>query len=123
MKVRDRKSISNIKSELLEKLKEEHAFWSYDQGMINVDNIGDDNLIAMVMRYLDLDEIKQLFAIFPYNKIKKAWKKSLVPEGEYLYTLNRFFAWYYFKAKNPDSYLKSLTTRHFNSLFQNQIMD
>ena len=69
------------------------------------------------MRYLDLDEIKQLFNIFSFIKIKEAWKKLLVPEGEYLYTLNRFFAWYYFKAKNPDVYLKSLQTRYLNTLF------
>jgi hypothetical protein len=68
------------------------------------------------MRYLDLDEIKQLFDIYSYKKIKDAWKAILVPEGEYLYTLNRFFAWYYFKAKNPDAYLKSLQTRHLNAL-------
>lgn len=39
-----------------------------------------------------------------------------MPEGEYLYTLNRFFAWYYFKAKRPDAYLKSLQTRHLNAM-------
>ncbi len=73
-------------------------------------------MIALTMRYLDLQEIKLLFRIFSYKKIKDAWKKILVPEGDYLYTLNRFFAWYYFKAKNPDSYLKSLQTRHLNAL-------
>lgn len=52
------------------------------------------------MRYLDLPEIKQLFVIYPAKKIKSAWREILVPEGEYLYTLNRFFAWYYFKAKS-----------------------
>lgn len=97
-------------------LKDEKAFWSYSSDSVNEKNIGDDQLIAFVMRYLDLPEIKQLFNIFPYRKIKNAWKKMLVPESEYLYTLNRFFAWYYFKAKNPDSYLKALQTRHLNSI-------
>lgn len=69
------------------------------------------------MRYLDLDEIRLLFNIFSFKRIKEAWKKLLVPEGEYLYTLNRFFAWYYFKAKNPDAYLKSIQTRHINRMF------
>ena len=76
----------------------------------------DDQLIAMTMRYLDLPEIRQLFQIFSYRKIKNAWKNLLVPEGEYIYTLNRFFAWYYFKAKNPDAYLKSLQTRRINAI-------
>ncbi len=70
------------------------------------------------MRHLDLPEIRELFSIFSTKKIKEAWKRLLVPEGEYLYTLNRFFAWYYFKAKNPDSYLKSLQTRHLNRLLE-----
>lgn len=117
MLIRSKEKVNEIKSELLLKLKEEYAFWSYKPEAITPENMRDDQLIALTMRYLDLDEIKQLFSIFSYNKIKEAWKRLLVPEGEYLYTLNRFFAWYYFKAKKPDAYLKSLQTRHLNTLF------
>lgn len=106
-----------IKRELLDKLKGENAFWSYAQESVSLESVGDDELIALTMRYLDLDEIKQLFQIFSFKKIKNAWKRILVPEGEYLYTLNRFFAWYYFKAKRPDAYLKSLQTRYLNMMF------
>lgn len=113
----DREEIERVKTELLRQLKAEHAFWSYDPDDISLDKIEDSQLIALTMRYLDLPEIKLLFHIFPTCKIKDAWKKFLVPEGDYLYTLNRFFAWYYFKAKRPDAYLKSLQTRHMNSLF------
>lgn len=116
MAVRNKDKIKEIKGYLLQMLKEENAFWSYAPESVTLDTIRDEQLIALTMRYLDLDEIKQLFSIFPYKRIKDAWKKLLVPEGEYLYTLNRFFAWYYFKAKNPDAYLKSLQTRHINSL-------
>ncbi len=112
----NRKEVLSVKSNLLSKLKEEKAFWSYDQDTVVLSNISDDELIAQTMRYLDLPEIKQLFSIFSFTKIKRAWMRLLVPEGEYLFTLNRFFAWYYFKAKNPDSYLKSLYTRYLNSL-------
>lgn len=105
-----------VKKQLLEMLKEENAFWSYGQDSVTPATVADDQLIALTMRHLDLPEIKQLFAIFPYKKIKDAWRRILVPEGEYLYTLNRFFAWYYFHAKNPDAYLKSLETRHINAL-------
>lgn len=101
---------------LLEQLKEEHAFWCYAPESVTSSKLDDDQIIAFTMRYLDLPEIKQLFEIFSYRKIKNAWKKLLMPEGEYLYTLNRFLAWYYFKAKRPDAYLKSLQTRHLNSL-------
>lgn len=114
--IRDKEEIRSIKSALLELLKQEHAFWSYEQDSVNLDSVDDDQLIALTMRYLDLPEIRQLFSIFSLRKIKNAWKRLLVPEGEYLYTLNRFFAWYYFKAKNPDAYLKGLQTRHLNRL-------
>lgn len=115
--IKDKKKVKEIKVTLLNQLKKEQAFWSYKDDSVVLDSISDDNLIAMTMRYLDLPEISQLFQIFSYYKIKEAWKKLLVPEGEYLYTLNRFFAWYYFNAKKPDSYLKSLLTRHINSLY------
>lgn len=117
MIVKDLDKIREIKGNLVALLKKENAFWSYAPESVTVDTIKDDQLIAMTMRYLDLDEIKQLFEIFTFKKIKAAWRSLLVPEGEYLYTLNRFFAWYYFKAKKPDAYLKSLQTRYFNTNF------
>lgn len=116
MMIRDREEVRSIRSTLLEQLKQEHAFWSFEQDSVNLDSVDDDQLIALTMRYLDLPEIRLLFSIFSLRKIKNAWKRLLVPEGEYLYTLNRFFAWYYFKAKNPDAYLKGLQTRHLNRL-------
>lgn len=109
-----------IKQSLLAQLKEERAFWSYNPDSIKLSNLGDDLLIAMTMRYLDLKEINMLFSIFSRKKIKSAWRALLVPEGDYLRTLNRFFAWYYFKAKYPDAYLKSLQTRHLNKMFSNE---
>lgn len=112
-----RVKINDIKEQLLELLKKEHTFWSYNTDTISLNTISDNQLIAFTMRYLDIDEIKMLFDIYPVSKIKKAWRELLVPEGEYLYTLNRFFAWYYFKAKRPDAYLKSLQTRQLNRLY------
>lgn len=114
MVLRNKQEVVGIKQYLLDKLKEEDAFWSYSPASISLSTIDDDNLIAYTMRFLDLDEIKLLFRIFAKSKIKRAWHRLLVPEGEYLYTLNRFFVWYYFRAKCPDSYLKSLYTRHLN---------
>lgn len=114
--IRNKGKITAIKQNLLEQLKEENAFWSYNADSVNIEKIKDEQLIALTLRHLDLSEIKQLFLIFSSKTIKKAWIDQLVPEGDYLYTLNRFFAWYYFKAKRPDSYLKSLQTRHFNKI-------
>lgn len=119
MITRDRHIVEQIKHTLLQQLRKEAAFWSYDQDSVNLESVDDAQLIALTMRHLDLPDIRQLFSIFSVQKIKNAWKRLLVPEGEYLYTLNRFFAWYYFNAKNPDAYLKNLQTRHIHQLLKN----
>lgn len=104
------------KAFLFDKLKEENAFWSYDVSDVSLDHLNDDQLIALTLRYLDLDEINVLFEIYSSSRIKKAWKKILVPEGDYLRSLNRFIAWYYFDSKKPDAYLKNLESRHLKRL-------
>ena len=83
----------------------------------SIKDIPDDMLIEKTLLHLDLEEINQLFLIYPFKKIKQVWLDYLVPQAEYLYTLNRCFAWYYFKAKKPDAYIKSMATRHLNKMF------
>ena len=107
--------IEMVKSGLLSKLKQEHCFWSYNESSIK--DIPDDILIEKTLLYLDLEEINQLFQIYSFKRIKQVWLEYLIPQEEYFYTLNRFLAWYYFKAKKPDVYIKSMSTRHFNRLF------
>lgn len=104
-----------IKDELLSKLKQEHCFWSYNEDSIK--DISDEILIEKTLLHLDLAEIDMLFQIYPYRTIKQVWLNYLVPQEEYLYSLNRFLAWYYFKAKRPDAYIKSMSTRYFNKMF------
>lgn len=103
-------------NEILKKLKAENCFWSYSEDSIKT--VPDDILIEKTLIYLDLPEIDELFQLYPYKKIKKVWLEQLVPQGEYLYTLNRFFAWYYFHIKRPDTYLKAMATRHLNKMLQ-----
>ncbi|WP_251620839.1 hypothetical protein [Odoribacter lunatus] len=102
-------SKDDIKSDLLKKLKQEHCFWSFHEDSIK--DVPDNILIEKTLLYLDMEEIKQLFVIYPFKKIKRVWLEFLVPQGVYLYTLNRFLAW-----KKPDTYLKTMETRHFNTL-------
>lgn len=106
----------SIKSVLLEQLKQEHCFWSYNEDSIH--RISDDILIEKTLLHLDLPEIDLLFKLYPFKQIKQVWLEHLVPQEEYLYTLNRFFAWYYFNAKRPDAYIKSMATRHYNRMMQ-----
>lgn len=105
-----------IINELLAKLKAEHCFWSYDENSIK--NVPDDILIEKTLVYLDIKDIDNLFLVFPFKQIKKVWLDNLVSQGEYLFTLNRFLAWYYFHAKHPDQYVKSMATRHYNKISQ-----
>lgn len=101
--------------DIQQKLKAENCFWPYSED--SVKNIPDDILIEKTLLYLDLAEIDALFQIFPFKQIKKIWLEQMVPQGEYLFTLNRFLAWYYFHIKRPDQYLKAMTSRHFNKMF------
>lgn len=105
---------SPIKNNLLAKLKQEHCFWSY--AVENISDIPDDILIEKTLLHLDLEDIDQLFKIYSLRKIKRVWLDYLIPQEEYLHTLNRFFAWYYFKIKYPDRYIKSMTTRYYNRI-------
>ena len=98
---------------LIEKLKEENRFWSYAPGFADCD-VPDEIIIEKTLVYLDLDEIKVLFELYGKQKVKRVWLERLVPQGEYLHTLNRFFAWFYFRVKKPDMYIKSMETRILN---------
>ena len=49
--IKDRNHIDRAKNNLLSALKAEHAFWSYDLTSITIENIDDEQLIALTMRY------------------------------------------------------------------------
>jgi len=105
-------SREEIRYGLLEKLKAANCFWSYDSA--SWDKATDEQLIEKTMVYLDLPDIELLFSLYGHKQVKQVWLHKMVPQGEYMYTLNRFFAWYYFHAKNPDQYLKTQQTRYWN---------
>ncbi|MBQ9212978.1 MAG: hypothetical protein IJ150_03460 [Bacteroidales bacterium] len=98
---------------LIEKLKEEKCFWSYAPGFADSD-VPDEIIIEKTLVYLDLDEIKVLFELYGKQMVKHVWLERLVPQGDYLFTLNRFFAWFYFRVKNHEMYIKSMETRILN---------
>ena len=104
-----KEEVIDIKPFLIQKLKQEHCLWSYVNDSIQ--DIPDDVLVELVMLYLDIDEINLLFRLFDYKKVKRAWIENVVAQGERYYNLNYFFAWYYFHAKQPRSYVKSMATR------------
>lgn len=106
--------MDSIKQILLNKLIDQHRFWS-----INLQSdmeVPDDILIEKSLIYLDIEDINQLFAVFPAPKIKHVWRERLVVQGEYYQKLNRLLAWMYFDVKNPDKYIKRVMKDHLKKL-------
>lgn len=105
----------DMRHEILEKVLAAGGFWSYDKESVR-SGVSDEQLIEAVLERLDMDDIDTLFLIFPFKKIKKVWLEKMVVQGDYYYSLNRFYAWYYFNIRYPDRYLKSMLTRHISKL-------
>ncbi len=103
---------NEIRPYLIDRLKEDNCLWSYNHDTIQ--SIPDDMLVELVMLYLDIDDINLLFSIMTRKKIKRAWIENVVAQGERYYQMNTFYAWYYFNAKKPQQYVKSLSTRMLN---------
>ncbi|GHV29037.1 hypothetical protein FACS1894176_11640 [Bacteroidia bacterium] len=101
-----------IKAELLKRLHDHHAFWSYDKRYCQT--LSDWNLIKFVLIHLDLEDIDLLFKIYPKSTVKQVWMKELAIQGDYLRNMNICFANLYFNIKHPVPYLKSMETRHIN---------
>ena len=104
----------DVKKQLFRKLKKENCFWSYDVSKMK--SISDESLIEHVLLYLDIEDINQLFQLFGYKKVKRVWLDRVAPLGEMFRRYNILYAWYYFGAKRPETYVKSIETRHLNRI-------
>ena len=104
-----------LKLYLIKRLKQANAFWSYNVEAIK--DVPDNLLVELVMLHLDLDDIDKLFELYSFKKVKDAWIKNLVAQGERYYILNRFLAWYYFHVKRSGPYVKAMATRELNKKF------
>jgi hypothetical protein len=109
-----------MKSELLQKLHDNHVFWSYSKD--SCQTISDWNLIKFVLIHLDLDDIDLLFQMYSKRKIKTIWLKELVTQGDYLKNMNLCFATVYFDVKRPVQYLKAMETYQINRKCKNHII-
>ena len=107
-----------IKRNLINSLKKLNAFWSYNVPDISETTINDDMLIEKSLVHLDIADLKKLFSIFPYKKIKEVWKNQLCVQEPYYHGLNILLAYLYFDIKNPDRYLKTISNRNLKSLKQ-----
>ena len=105
---------NDVRRYLLRKLKAENCLWSYDLSKMR--SISDEALIEHVLIYLDIDDIDKLFPLFGYKKVKRVWLDRVAPQGAMYRWMNILYAWYYFGAKRPEAYVKSIETRHMNRL-------
>ena len=103
-----------LKSELVERLLEVNAFWSY--AGISAEDISDDELIEKVFIHLDLADIAKLFELYQRDFIRKVWKDKMVIQGDYLFNLNVMIALFYFNIKRPEKYLRQVEREHFKKL-------
>lgn len=102
------------RKQLFRKLKKDNCFWSYDVSKMR--SISDESLIEYVLLYLDIKDIDQIFLLFGYKKVKRVWLDRVAPQEEMFRPYNILYAWYYFGAKRPEAYVKSIETRHMNRI-------
>ncbi|MCH5263699.1 MAG: hypothetical protein J1F42_12365 [Lachnospiraceae bacterium] len=107
--------IMDVREQITNKLIAAGGFWSYDEKSVR-ENLSDEQLIEGVLAKLDLEDIDLLFQMFSAKKIKAVWRRTMVVQGDFYYSLNRFYAWYYFNIHYPDRYLKAMMTRHLSRL-------
>ena len=107
-------SNEQIHSDLLSKLIEEHAFWSYEQSEIS--SISDETLIANVLLHLDIDDIFLLFKLYPGRKIQQVWKEKMLAQEPMYHGLNRLYAFLFFNIKHPDRYIRNFKNERYKSL-------
>jgi hypothetical protein len=107
-------TVEEIRKELISKLQEEHAFWSYDKTEIS--SVTDEILIANVLLYLDIDDVFLLFKLFPGRKIQKVWKEKMLAQEPMYHGLNRLYSFLLFNIKHPDRYLRDYRNMRCKSL-------
>jgi hypothetical protein len=110
----DNKKEERIKSELIQKLHEEKAFWSYSKSSII--QIPDELLIEKVLLHLDIDSLSSLFSLFPKKMIRNIWKEKMLSQEPVYHQLNRLYAFMYFDIINPDRYIRDFKNKKYKSI-------
>lgn len=103
-----------LKDELVGRLLEVNAFWSY--AGVSAEDVPDEELIEKVFIHLDLADIAKLFELYQRDYIRKVWKDKMVIQGDYLFNLNVMIALYYFNIKRPEKYLRRGEREYFKEL-------
>jgi hypothetical protein len=101
---------SILKQQLADKLIERKLFWSYSS--VRSDDIPEEVLIEKSLIHLDIEDIDNLFLVFPWKKIKEVWMKEVLIQEPFYHSMNILLAFLYFHIRKPESYI----ARYINSL-------
>jgi len=93
----------HIRRELIRELRENNVLWSYESP--DYSGMPDSLLIEKVLVHSDLDNIFQLFILFPGEEIFNIWKSRLLKD-ETLRSLNILYAFLLFNISDPETYVK-----------------
>ena len=96
-------SIKEKRHIILEKIKANGGFWSY-QGI--PESLDDDAVIEAALVRLDLEDLQLLLGIWSKAHIKRVWKEHLVSQGKRMNIRNYTLAEKFFEIQNPEEYLK-----------------
>ena len=107
-------SHEQIKKNLTDKLHRANVFWSYDPS--STSQISDEKLIEMVLLHLDIDEVNDLFRLFPKIKIQGVWKEKMLSQEPLYHGLNRLYAFLYLGIKDPDRYIRDFIHNRYQSI-------
>lgn len=84
------------KKVILEKIKANGGFWSYE-GI--PENINNDDLIEEALLHLEFEDFYLLFENWSESHIKRIWRQRLVSQGKRLNTLNVLLEILFFNNK------------------------
>ena len=93
-----------LKKELLEMLRKQGAFWSYDPNKLDL--LSDEIIMEKGLIHTELEDMDLLFSVYPKKELKRIWRERLVSHPDRYGILNLILAAKVFRVKNVLSYLK-----------------
>ena len=103
MKRKNHINIQEQKKAILQKIKANGGFWSYNS---IPQKLNDDEIIEEALRHLDFEDMDEIFTLWSKAHIKRIWKNKMLSEGERLKSLNTLLGILFFDIKDIDKYLK-----------------
>lgn len=111
VKVNDISSqVSRDKRKALVSAMAKKAFWSYPA--VAPSKVPDGKLIEKVLIHGNDEQRKELFTLFPAEKIKRVWERRLIIQEPRLHSLNRKIASSFFHIADPEDHIQRSYQKH-----------